>query len=505
MPDEQPAPTSSIKPIKKVDFGFDQARHLLWRAGFGGTSEQVLTLVGWGPAKSVDHLLDPKGTKSFASPQPDEFDSTIYEEATQEEAIRIQQARRAQDEDTLAALRRKRQERARRDRAQIRDLQRWWLRRMIESPRPLEEKMTLFWHSHFATSYRTIENSYHMYMQNVLVRTHALGNFGELLFAIIRDPAMLRYLDNHLNVRGRPNENFAREIMELFSLGEGHYSERDIKEGARALTGYTFDGNEFAFIPARHDPGVKSILGKKGRMDGDDFVRMILGQRVCSEFIASKLYRFFVGEIPTGRSLAVKNARHVVTRMASTMRGARYAIKPVLRELLLSEHFYDPQILLGRIKSPAELVVGTIRSLGTPPRDLSTLLHAMDLMGQNLLLPPSVKGWDGERSWINTSTLYVRANLGHYLVTGQAPAGMEPLADIEPYDPMPLLANLRFGADDDPSTVAGRLLQLALGAGVSNERQWLVKDFFEHRGGVSPQSITQALSLITAMPEYQLC
>ncbi len=494
-----------MKPLEPAEFGFDQARHLLWRAGFGGTPDQILTLASWGPGKSVDALLDFSDTESYSAPSAREFDGSIMRPPSERERRALQQARQEQNENEIARLRRIRQERQREDRRQVRDMQRWWLTRMIESPRPLEEKLTLFWHGHFATSYRTIENSYHMFQQNQLFRSHAAGNFGELLYAIIRDPAMLAYLDNNENIRGRPNENLARELMELFSLGEGEYSERDIREGARALTGYSFDGNGFAFYPNRHDPGQKSIFGKRGEFDGDDFVTAILSRRDCSEFMAQKLYRFFVAEVPGDRSKRGRAVANVIKQIASDLRENRYEIRPVLRRLLMSEHFYDPSNVMARIKSPAELVVGTIRSLGTPSRDLGTLLSAMDLMGQNLLFPPSVKGWDGERSWINTSTLYVRANVANYLVTGRSPAGMDPLADDRTYDPMGLLADLRFGAERDPEAVSDRLLRLALGASPSRERQWLIKDLFEQRGTIDAESVREALSLICAMPEYQLC
>src|SRR5690606_20773973 len=210
----------------------------------------------------------------------------------------IAEARRNRDEDALARIQARRQETERTDRRQFREMQRWWLKRMIESPRPLEEKMTLFWHGHFATSYRTIENSYHMYLQNQLLRANALGNYGELLYLIIRDPAMLAYLDNNNSRAGRPNENLARELMELFSLGVGAYSEQDIKEGARALTGYTFRDDEFYFDAGNHDDNPKTTVGRRGRLDGGGFVTAILGQRACSRFMCRKLYRYFVADIP---------------------------------------------------------------------------------------------------------------------------------------------------------------------------------------------------------------
>ncbi|MFN9969976.1 MAG: DUF1800 family protein, partial [Phycisphaerae bacterium] len=184
--------SASMAPITAKDFGYDQARHLLWRAGFGGTPEQIQTLASWGPTKAVDYILDP-GNAPADRPGADTFDKSIMREPTAEERAAYLKDRQSQDEDALAKFRVEQQRRQGQDRQQIGEIQRWWLKRMIETPRPLEEKMTLFWHGHFATSYRTIENSYHMFMQNELFRSHALGNFGNLLYGIIRDPAMLKY------------------------------------------------------------------------------------------------------------------------------------------------------------------------------------------------------------------------------------------------------------------------------------------------------------------------
>src|SRR5690606_632767 len=212
------------------------------------------------------------------------------------------------------------------------------------------------------------------------------------------------------------NENLARELMELFSLGVGAYSEQDIKEGARALTGYTFRDDEFYFDAGNHDDNPKTILGRRGRLDGDGFVTAILEQRACSRFMCRKLYRYFVADIPDRDDDMDPEAREVVRQMSATFLRHRYGIRPVLRELFLSEHFYTDQIMAEQIKSPAQLVVGAVRSLLTPVRDLSALLDAMDLMGQNIMAPPSVKGWDGGRSWINTSTLFARQNTLSFLL-----------------------------------------------------------------------------------------
>ncbi len=497
----------STRPIADANFGFDQARHLLWRAGFGGTPEQIQTLVSWGPKKSVEHLVNYESIDA-ESVKDDEFDRNIIRPASQEEQATLRRARQAKDEDTVARFQARRQEAEREDRRQMSRIQRWWLKRMIETPRPLEEKMTLFWHGHFATSYRTIEDSYHMYMQNQLFRKHATGDFRELLFAIIRDPAMIAYLDNNDSRKGRPNENLAREIMELFSLGVGNYSEQDIKEGARALTGYSFQDDEFAFQKNSHDEGRKTILGRTGTMDGDDFVKAILEQRSCSKFLAAKLYRFFVADYPSGREDHDNAAKSVIGDIASSLLASKYKFKPVLTRLLLSEHFYDNAVVGEMIKSPIDLVVGTVRSMNTPVRDLGVLTAASGVMGQNLFYPPSVKGWDGGRSWVNTSTLFARQNILCFLLTGKLPVGYDALKDIEKYDPTPLLTPLAqgdAGGSSNPESVVDYLLRFTTGRPAAHNRAALLEFMKANGNTVNADTVTGLLLLVTAMPEYQLC
>lgn len=496
--------------ISDIDFGYDQARHLLLRAGFGGTPDQIRTLADWGAEKAVDYLINYEDVPDPDRPLPGTFDKNIMRPISVEERRRLANAQSRRDEDALASLRLRRQQAQRSDRRQMREMQKWWLARMISTPRPLQEKMTLFWHGHFATSYRTIENSYHMYMQNQLFRQNALGSFAKLLTEIIRDPAMLAYLDNNDSRKGRPNENLARELMELFSLGEGNYSERDIKEGARALTGYSFNDDSFVFNAENHDNGRKTILGYTGTHDGDGFVKAILSQRACAMFICRKLYSFFATEIDvTARERDLpREASRTIADMERAMRSSNYQIKPVMKELLLSEHFYSDSVVREQIKSPVDLIVGTVRSLNTPVRDLSVLLDALDLMGQYIFFPPSVKGWEGGRSWINTSTLYVRQNILAYLLTGKMPQGYDALADSEQYDPTPLLDHLSGAlstAASDPAVVTRYLLRFTLGTTTGKPEETIRAFLSQHQNHISRETLTGMLLLISAMPEYQLC
>jgi uncharacterized protein (DUF1800 family) len=501
----QPARSSALSPLGSESFGYAEARHLLWRAGFGGTPEQIQLLVEWGPERAVEHLVD-VGNIPADPVEPGRFDSSIMGPPDRAVREQLRRARRANDEEMVARLRLERQRREMLDRQQARDVQRWWLTRMIESPRPLEEKMTLFWHGHFATSYRTIEDSYHMFVQNRLFRAHALGNYGTLMYQIIRDPAMLAYLDNNDSRKNQPNENLARELMELFSLGPGNYTEQDIKEGARALTGYTFEDDRFELRRQNHDGGAKSILGKRGNMDGDEFVRAILDQPACAYFMSRKLYRFFAADLPERGEMDAETAE-VLREMANLLRRANYAVAPVIKKLLLSEHFYSERVVNRRIKSPAELVVGAVRSLRTPTRDLNVLLDAMGLMGQNILFPPSVAGWDGERSWINTSTLFVRQNILAYLITGKTPRGYDASTDQQRYDPASIvdrLADSDAAAAKDPARVIDYMLRFALGHAPAHARATLDEFVAANGGEITGDMVIGILLLITAMPEYQL-
>jgi hypothetical protein len=501
---DAPRSDGLLAPIPGERFGFDEARHLLWRAGFGGTPAETQALVELGPEAAVAALLDPPG-----EPEPaPRFRASIISPPTPEEQERYRRARQSRDEEALAALRMEREERERLDRSQMRDIQRWWLRRMIDTRRPMVEKMTLFWHGHFATSFRKVADSHHMLMQNELFRREALGSFAALLGGIIRDPAMLAFLDNQGSRAGSPNENLARELMELFSLGEGNYTERDIKEGARALTGYGYDDDRFVLRLREHDQGPKTILGARGRLDGDGFVAAILRQNACSRFIARKVYRLLVEDIPMERGAADAETERVIAGLAATLASERYSLRPMLRRLLLSEAFYQPRVMGERIKSPVELVVGAVRTLGTPVRDEGVLIEACTLMGQALFAPPSVKGWDGGRSWINTSTLYVRQNVLAFLLTGRMPAGMGGGRRPEPYDPAPLLSDLSRmhpGAERQPGVVVDYLLRFALGRAPADAARTLTQFASAGDGSVPPPVLSGLLLLITAMPEYQLC
>jgi len=499
--------TARIEPLKKEEFRYWQARHLLNRAAFGGTRMQIRLFLDWGLEQSVDHLIDMTNT-SYPGVEASQFQSNIVQPLTRDQRRTLRQARERNDEVIIEQYRKRRQDQRRRDRKQIRKMKSWWLNRMIETDRPLEEKMTLFYHGHFATGYRTIENSYHLFLQNQLFRSQALGNFGELCMRIIRDPAMLAYLDNNDSNRDHPNENLARELMELFTLGEGIvYTENDIKQGARALTGYTFRQNEFYFNSEQHDQGSKRIFGRSGPHNGDDFVNLILSQNECSEFIAWKLYRFFINDLPNGPN---RTQQKFIKSLAYEMRRSHFEMAPVLRTLFTSRHFYETANESEQIKSPVQLVVSATRILHLKKPNLDRLVEALSLMGQDLFMPPSVKGWDAGRTWINTSTLYTRQNILIDLLTGREQVGRYKKETRNELQTLSLLDHLVI--PDQPLTseminkIVSELACQTTGRLVGEKQLTILTDYIKKREThLTNELVIELLCLLTAMPEYQLC
>jgi len=317
---------------------------------------------------------------------------------------------------------------------------------------------------------------------------------------------MLKYLNNNQNRKSKPNENFAREIMELFSLGEGNYTERDIKDGAKALTGFTYKDDAFYYNKNAHDNNSKRILGMSGNLDADGFVNAILLSKACAPYICAKLYKFFAADITTDTKKITGPERKVVRALSIMLQQQRYELKPVLRKLFLSRHFYDPSVMGNKIKSPVELLVGSIRTLNAPARNTKLLADAMEMMGQSVFLPPSVKGWDGGRAWINTSTLFIRQNTLVYLLTGRQ--ANRRFKDSSPFDPTRLVPSMNDPRHEDnpPATlIANELLDLALGYRPRGAAEYLVDAANKVDKPNSAKGITTMLLLITSMPEYQLC
>ena len=296
------------------------------------------------------------------------------------------------------------------------ELRGWWLREMVATPSPLTERMTLFWHNHFVSAQPKVRYTQLMYRQNVLLRKHALGRFDELLHAVAKDPAMLIYLDSATNRRGSPNENFAREVMELFTLGEGKYSEDDIKQAARAFTGWSIDldSGDYMFRRPLHDGGEKTVFGRTGNFDGDAVLDILLAQPASAEFIVRKLWREFVSSQPD-------EAR--VKTIAAQFRAGGWNIAQPVRALLLQPEVIARDEDNALVKSPAELVVGLVRQSGGELTRPAAAAVALAGMGQNLFSPPNVRGWPGADAWINTHTLLARKQFLERALGG-APSSM---------------------------------------------------------------------------------
>lgn len=383
----------SLSPLPKEAWSARHARHLLNRAGFGVPWERVEAIHKMGADEAVASLVD--FGEATEIPEP-EF---VLEPLTRRQIVLRYDGDTKPDADTIRKLY---SEQQRAERSAIRDMQAWWLHRMAETPNPLEEKMTLFWHGHFAASAQKVKFSRHNYEMNALFRRNALGNFKELTTAVGQSPAMLRYLDNQRSTKEHPNENWARELMELFTLGVGHYTEHDIKESARAFTGWSLNADGFDYRTEVHDSGEKAFMGHTGNLDGWDVLNIIFEQPTASTFLCTKLYKYFVQEEPDVE---------VVNVMAETFRANNFNVQPVLAELFRSEAFYTDAAMGMQIKSPAQFAVQLVDDLSLEKPPYAELGRVTRLLGQDLFYPPNVKGWDGNRAWINANSLLQRYNL----------------------------------------------------------------------------------------------
>ena len=401
----------------------EQARHLLTRTGFAPRQAEVDALTGQPASQAISDLIriartaaplhPPPGFVSQPPPVPYRLLQSIEERQAQ---------RRQQLGEGL-------------------DIKVWWMREMLESPAPLRERMTLFWHNHFATSQQKVVSSLGMWRQHLLLRQEALGNFRSLLHAVSKDPAMLVFLDGANSRKEAPNENFAREVMELFTLGEaaqgGRYTESDIKEAARAFTGWSVEPGEFSFRyrPVFHDNGDKTVLGRSGNFDGDAVLDILLDQPAAARFIVGKLWKEFVSPAPDNAA---------VERIARHLRASDYDIGVALADLLQTDAFWSDSNRGSLIKSPVDLVVGTLRQFDFSYADTLPFVLKTAQLGQNLLVPPNVKGWPGQNDWIKATTLLERKRFTEQLfraaelraVPQPAPLGMEPAGPMRPMKAM---------------------------------------------------------------------
>jgi hypothetical protein len=403
-----------LTPIAASDWTYERARHLLDRAGCGGTPEAVIRLYKMGPSAAVASLVDfPAGGNSELAA----FDeSPIYDPTLRNfPPTRPAATRLAAKTGTAMGVSVKptglRQLQPVVDRffywlrassLETMRLAHWWAGCMLLSEQPLQEKMALFWHGHFATGADKVRDYRKMKVQLDLLRAQGTGNFRTLLIGVAQDPAMLVFLDAGRNVKGAPNENFGREVMELFTMGVGNYTEEDVREAARAFTGWIDDDLSFGFDTAKHDDGIKTFLGQTGPFDGVAVLDLILAQPVTAVFIATKIYQFLVRADP---SAALQQ------QLGALLRDGNYEIRPFLRTLFLSRDFYSTASMGAQIKGPVELIVSTYRRLGlTAMPGIPDINTASGALGQVLLNPPTVAGWAQGRAWITPATLIARGN-----------------------------------------------------------------------------------------------
>lgn len=474
-------------------------QHLLWRAGFGPMAEDFEQIAKGSPRAYVNALFKAsEKTPAYI----DVADNFIKGLAMGVDEVGKQQKNVLSDEQ-----KKKIREQSRED---IKNLNLTWLQQMVSSDQQLREKMSLFWHGHFASRNLNI-----LYQQQLLdvIRRNALGNFGDLLTEVSKSAAMINFLNNNQNRKDHPNENFAREVMELFTLGRGNYSENDVKEAARAFTGWGANlGGEFVFRKFQHDAGNKTVLGKSGKWQGEDVLSILLEQKQTAKYISTKIYRYFVNE-------QVDEA--VIEKLADRFYQSNYNIGSLMKDIFSSDWFYEEKNIGARIKSPVELIVGMQRVLPMQLENPEVQLLLQRLLGQLLFYPPNVAGWPGGKNWIDSSSLMLRLRLPQ-LIYAADELTVKPKDDDDQMmgrmdknlKSMGKLGGQLVGAQIDWNlyikkyegvpreqlvpAIAAKLLQTK--AGVSNEV------FQSHADSTTRDSYIKTATIqLMSTPEYQLC
>jgi uncharacterized protein (DUF1800 family) len=443
-------PWAPYQPTDKDPWDAAKAAHLHRRAGFGSTRADILRDVKDGPTASVDRFLKPRAVTADEQGILDSLRQGVLDSG---------------DADRLKA---------------------WWLYRVLYDPDVLREKLTLFWHGHFATSNRKVNNLTLMLAQNELFRKHALGPFADLAGGVVGDAAMLVWLDGAGSKKEKPNENFGREFLELFTLGIGNYTEKELREAARAFTGWSIEKGAGVFHEAGHDAGEKTFLKRTGAWKSADIVRITLEQPACAEFLCKKLYRYFVREDEDPSA-------ELLRPLTQELRDRNYDIGHLVGVILRSRHFYDSAVRRQRIACPVEFSAGLLRSLEVPRADVRLLALALacERQGQDLFYPPNVKGWDGGKTWLNSTTVLERGNWCNDIIWGNADFG------LKTYDPLAWAKRSGIA----PAKAAEALLDLLLQAdGSARARTEILR---AGRDGTA-DGLRKAVQLIVHCPEYQL-
>ncbi len=420
-----------------------QAAHLLRRAGFGGTSADIDEMVAISHAEAVDKLLNLKYDGNLA------FN---LERKLQENGYEV-------DYNTMAY---------------------WWMVTMARTRQPLQEKMTLFWHGHFTSSFSKVRDDVLLLEQNQLFRDNALGNFKDLVKKVSRNPAMLDYLDSQANVKGKPNENYARELMELFTIGIGNYTEQDVREAARAFTGWSFKDRAYIFNARQHDEGQKTFMGKTGNFNGDDIIDAVLARPESGRYIVSKLWKFFAYDNPE---------QAVVDRLTDIYFKNNYELKPVLQAIFTAPEFLSDKAYRALIKSPVEYVVGMIKDLGAANIETNAVRVA-DGMGQILFNPPTVKGWDGGLSWINSTYFFNRVNTAEALVSNRGQQNFR----FSPYD-------LLGSKVDSAQSAVAQLVNTFLDGQTGSEVKAALTEYLSNGQSLSATDFTAAAANTANKPD----
>ncbi|MDA7977289.1 MAG: DUF1800 domain-containing protein [Pirellulales bacterium] len=366
------------RPKRESPWNLQRVAHLYRRAAFGGRWQEIETALKAGPEKTLARLLNR---------EPDQAEATSAFYADSETQV-----------TALLAT------------GNVENLPAWWLNLMARTPHPLLERVALVWHGHFATSAAKVEDAELMLAQNALIRRQALAEFQPLVLGMARDPAMLLWLDSATNKKAHPNENFAREVMELFCLGLGNYTENDIKESARAFTGWEVRHREFQFNSYQHDEGSKTVLGQTGNWNGEDIIRILLEQPAAAQFLVGKFYRAFISETDDP-------SPELIEALAAGYRKHNYNTGWLVERILSSNLFFSEHALGQRVKSPVEMAIGVMRGLNFSVNAFA-LADDLRAQGQAVFYPPNVKGWDGGREWINSAALLSRMNLIWAMVSG---------------------------------------------------------------------------------------
>jgi uncharacterized protein (DUF1800 family) len=440
----------SYEPNAAAPWTRARAAHLFRRAGFGASPAELDAAVRETPESVIERLFAPGARVASFAASADQLATT---------------AATGGGSKQLAAA---------------------WVYRLLGTPDPLREKLTLFWHGHFTSSADKVTDARLMLAQNNLLREHALGDFASLVQQISCDPAMLIYLDSATNRKAHPNENYARELMELFCLGEGNYTEHDVTEVARCFTGWEVRRDRYRFNKYEHDSGNKSFLGATGDFDGADAVRIVLQQPAAPRFIARKLFQFFICDEPSPPEALIEP-------LAVAFRESDLNVGTLVRKIVGSELFFSDAVIGRKIRSPADVAIGLLRAFDGSA-DANMLATGMAEIGQSLLYPPNVKGWPGGRNWIDSSTLLGRANLVRRLLDdGKTRFGGGSLTDYAK----------RSGVSESPEAQVEWIANLLLAIPMSSEVQTRIVALAGDERD-DEKRLRNIVYIVCSLPEFQL-